>query len=173
MIEVESFGSDFDVFWERVKDKYPAMIVRSSRYMNWRFTGVPGRDYRVFAAKEDGEHIRGFAVCRTADLFGLKCGIIADFLVEQTKVGEAAGRLLVQESFDHFDNEAMHLIGCLLVSSTHEFRMLKSAGFTVCPRRLLPQPFPVVMKSHGDALPGDVIGDIRNWYFTFGDYDGL
>jgi hypothetical protein len=52
-----------------------------------------------------------------------------------------------------------------MLSHAPEYRLLRPAGFRPLPRALLPQRFRLV------ARDGAAVRDLRNWFFTMGDYD--
>jgi len=46
--QIERFGADFDVFFERVSQKLDGVFVRDAAYMNWRYIDIPHRRYLAF-----------------------------------------------------------------------------------------------------------------------------
>ena len=104
------------------------------------------------------------------DVQGVKCGMIADFLTEDTARGWEAGNLLMSTVIKSFEEERVGLSGCLMLQGTTEFRLLRKRGYFICPSRLEPQPFPVVRRMH-QAIPSSLFSKLDNWFFTMGDYD--
>ena len=99
--EVDYFDGSFAVFWEKVQHRFPVMVVRDPTYLNWRFVDVPGREYTAFAARSEGE-IRGFTVLRATPLGQFSAGLIVELVVEASAEGRAAGRLLIDRAYSHF-----------------------------------------------------------------------
>lgn len=164
--ELSAFGPDFDDFWENRKPPYGIMVSRTSRYMNWRYMQNPLRQYTVFTAREGGK-IMGFIVGRAAEISGVSCGMVVDFMVS----GENSfimGKSLVEKLMFRFNEEGTVLAGCLMNSHTKEQNILKQSGFFQCPKRLEPQPFSVIYRNHADiqSKPG-----FNEWFLTMGDYD--
>lgn len=84
---IERCGSEFDLFWEEVKPRYPIAIDRSSQYLNWRYANNPLVKYSIFTGR-DGDKIEGFVVLRIEDVTsgiekkptGIKIGRIIDLV---------------------------------------------------------------------------------------------
>lgn len=157
---VTTFDQEFDLFWQRIRGRERVMVVRDARYLDWRFRQVTLRRYEVLRATSAGR-MAGYIVVRTADLLGMRAGMIVDFLVED----ERAGRALLSHALARFANEDVDLVATLMLSHAPEYRLLRQAGLRPLPRRLLPQPFRLVSRD------GAAVRDARNWFFTLGDYD--
>lgn len=109
----------------------------------------------------------GFIVGRAAEISGVSCGMVVDFMVS----GENSfimGKSLVEKLMFRFNEEGTVLAGCLMNSHTKEQNILKQSGFFQCPKRLEPQPFSVIYRNHADiqSKPG-----FNEWFLTMGDYD--
>jgi GNAT superfamily N-acetyltransferase len=167
---VEHFDGTFDDFWSRIENKRPVMIKRSSEYLEWRFGAVPRRNYHTWAAVEDGQ-VRGNVVTRIMDVQRTLCGMIADFVVEDSAAGLEAGELLISTVQDHFQKAQVALSGCLMLRGTNEFKLLRRRGYFVCPPRFEPQPFPLALYPLKASASQSPAQDIGNWFLTMGDYD--
>ncbi len=168
---VETFDDSFTAFWERVKGRFPVMVVRDAAYLNWRFVEVPLREYVSFAARSDGE-VRGFIVLRVAPVGQLSSGLIVDLVVEPSEEGRTAGGRLIDEAYSYFRDHDLDILGSLALPHTEEFRLLRAKGLWVCPRRLEPQPFRLVVRCYDDAASHPAY-DLKNWFITMGDYDAV
>ena len=169
--EVKSFDRSFAFFWDRVQDRYPIMVVRDPAYLNWRFVGMPTREYTTFAARSEGE-IRGFTVLRVAPLGQFSAGLIVDLVVEASAEGRAAGRLLIDQAYSYLRDRDVDILASLALRHTDEFRLLRSRGFWVCPKFLEPRPYQLVVRCHDEERsPSRLAYDLRNWFVTMGDYD--
>ena len=171
--EITNFDDSFNLFWATVKNKRPVMVTRSTEYLQWRFGDVPHRAYRKWVVIEKGSgQIRGYMVVRIMEVNAIKCGMIADLLIEDTDRGLEAGKFLISEAVKYFRNERVALSGCLMLPGTVEFDLLRMCGHFVCPRRFQPQPFPVIQESQADDLSlQEYYGNLNNWFFTMGDFD--
>jgi GNAT superfamily N-acetyltransferase len=173
IVRVEKFDDSFTAFWERVKNRFPVMIVRDAAYLNWRFVDIPLRKYVCFAARAEDE-VKGFIALRVAPVASFNAGLVVDLLVEEGESGAEAGRALIDEAFRHFREHDLDMLGSLALAHTREFRLLREKGFWVCPKRLLPQPFPIIVRCHeGEGSPSRLAYELVNWFVTMGDYDAV
>jgi GNAT superfamily N-acetyltransferase len=169
--QIGFFDDSFDVFWERVRHRFPIMVVRDPAYLNWRFADVPTRVYTTFAARSDGQ-VRGFAVLRVAPFGRFSAGMIVDLVVEASAEGRAAGRVLVDRAYSYFGDLDVDIIASLAPRHTDEFRLLRSRGFWVCPKFLQPQPFRLVVRCYDEGgSTSHLAHDLPNWFVTLGDSD--
>ncbi len=85
---VNDFGEEINVFWRRIKHRYPITVERSADYLNWRYAHNPLVKYSMFLAKS-GEEIKALVVLRMEDLegengiLGIKAGRIIDFVSDE------------------------------------------------------------------------------------------
>jgi len=169
--QVDYFDGSFAVFWEKAQHRFPVMVVRDPTYLNWRYVDVPRREYTAFAARSEGE-IRGFTVLRAAPLGQFSAGLIAELVVEASAEGRAAGRLLIDRAYSHFQGQDLDLLASLALRHTDEFRLLRSMGFWVCPKFLEPRPFRLFVRFHAEeGAQSRLAYDLENWFLTMGDYD--
>jgi hypothetical protein len=100
---------------------------------------------------------------------GIRAGLIIDFIIDNNN----AGNELIKIAEDYFIKEKVALAGCLLNKKTFEASTLRNMGYKICPRPLLPQPFPFFVKIHTEKQDEDIrrLLNWDNWFFTLGDYD--
>lgn len=160
----------FDTFWEEIKMKYSVMGVRDANYMKWRYLNIPLRDYCIFMAVENGLPC-GYVIGRVSEVAGMKCGMIVDFLVRTGRKDIA--KLLLDNIIKYFNSYKTGLLGCLMKRETEEARYLSEKGFFICPKKLLPQPFPIIYRQfcHFPKKEEQALKDFSRWFFTMGDYD--
>jgi GNAT superfamily N-acetyltransferase len=161
---IDCFDEYFDEFWKRVAHRHRVWIVRDARRLNWRFRAIPTRHYHCLRATSGQEQI-GYVVLRSAQLQGLRTGLVVDFVVEESARGTRAGHSLLSHALAWFDDDRPDLIGALMVPHALEHRLLRRAGFWPVPTRFLPQR--VVLVAQGDP----VVQSLRHWFYTLGDYD--
>lgn len=85
--KVGRLGAEVDEFWNEIKEKYPISIERSSKYLNWRFSGNSLVDYHIFLTRRDNQ-VTAMAVLRievitegrTKRETGIKIGRLVDFI---------------------------------------------------------------------------------------------
>lgn len=158
----------FDMFWEDNKNKYHTMGVRDAEYMKWRYIDMPFREYEIKMVIENGKP-KGYIVGRITEVADMKCGMIVDFMVEKNR--EDIGKLLISNMEQFFYKKGAGLLGSLMQKQCEEAGYLHKAGFFVCPKRLEPQPFPIIYRELNDESGLETIPDFSQWFFTMGDYD--
>ncbi len=160
----------FDMFWEKIKLKYSVIGIRNVEYMKWRYLKMPLRKYYIYMVVQN-ELPCGYIVGRISEVSGMKCGMIVDFIVDSGR-RDVAGLLLDQVIWK-FKQRSIGLVGCLMQTECEEAMYLCKKGFFVCPKKLLPQPFPIILRQFHNLKEKDQL-DLENfsqWFFTMGDYD--
>lgn len=170
--EMHNFSAEYEKFWHEYRMCHTVIGDRSPNLMNWRYFQYPRRAYRLFAAYES-EQVVACAVVRVLLLQGLRTGLIVDFMTERSKIGRDGGLELLKNVGNVFCEEDTAIAGTLLKKDVFEAEILREAGYIKCPRRFLPQPFPVSVKIHAKEAEDKLQGlfDWHNWFFTMGDYD--
>ncbi len=161
---VEQIDAYFDDFWQRVRGRERVMAVRDASFLEWRFRRIPLHRYEILRARVEGQQA-GYVVLRVADVLGVRAGLVVDLLVASAPDGLRAGRALIGEALAYFASEDIDLVATLMLPHAFEYRLLRRAGFWPLPRALLPQRFRLV------ARDGPAVRELRNWFFTLGDYD--
>jgi GNAT superfamily N-acetyltransferase len=161
---VEQIDAQFDDFWRRVRGRERIMVIRDASFLEWRFRRIPLRRYEILRARLEGQQA-GYIVLRVADVLGMRAGLVVDFLVAPALGGVRVGHALLAEALACFAGEDIDLIATLMPSHALEYRLLRRAGFWPLPRAVLPQRFRLV------ARDGPAVRELRNWFFTLGDYD--
>lgn len=160
----------FDVFWEKAKLKYPVVGVRDAKHIKWRYLHMPLREYGIYMAIQ-GNSPCGYVVIRVSEVAGMRCGMVVDFLTD--KRNSSAASLLLERAIWEFKRQRTGLVGCLMRKECEEAKYLEKKGFFVCPEKMLPQPFPIILRQFC-RLPGneqECLKDFTHWFFTMGDYD--
>lgn len=164
--EVESFDQRFDRLWDEVAPSSLLATVRTSRYLNWRYTAHPLFRYRIFAAVE-GERILGFVVVRCHVEKGVKNGYILETLVVPDR--HLVFWLLLDQALRFFREQHADKVSCWMVQhSTFARRSLRALLF-------FPRYSPHRCLSHAFRGPfsNEFLHDPRHWYVTIGDTDLL
>lgn len=164
--QVTDFDEPFAVFWRRVQNRTPLIVVRDSAYLNWRYIEAPGRGYAAFAARSEGK-VRALIVLRAAALGRLSAGLIVDLIVEASGEGRAAGRLLIDHAGAYFRDQDLDMLATLSLRHTDEFRLFRASGFWMPPKFLEPHPLHLVVRSHAEEA--NAAYDLHNWFLTLGD----
>ena len=99
----------------------------------------------------------------------MQCAMLADFLFADGHA--AAAEVLLRKLLHDMQQQGASLAGCLMFGHTQESAVLKKLGFFRCPKKLEPQPFPLILRLFDPSLEDKGIYDVKNWFFTMGDYD--
>ena len=153
-------------FWEEIRGKYPVMVVRDAEYFKWRYLESPLRNYDIYAYVDHGKVV-GYIVTRITIVANMQCGMIVDFLFQ--KEASSIGMSLLQYATTCLKASGISLMGCLMQKHCEEAFCLRKSGFFKCPKKLEPQPFPIIFRKFRN-VPSEV-ENFQNWFFTMGDYD--
>jgi hypothetical protein len=170
--EAETFDISFDRFWDRVAPKLSVSVVRDRAFLLWRFRGASFRAYTILSARA-GDELVGYAVLRDYQIEGIRCGMIADLLVEPGMRGDAAGLLLVNEATRRLNARRLALAGALMLPHTQEYRILRDAGYVEAPPRLAPQTFRLMAHPLPGSTLQDAVPPAEEWFLTMADHDAI
>lgn len=158
--EVNSFGSEFDEFWEKVKDKYPTMTSRESSFLNWRVANHPTIKYKTFAAYADGI-FKGYIILKDEEKkvrgkYPLRIGSIVDIVGEDedTYIG------LYEKAKLHFKSIDVDFVLCWILDGMYYGETLKRLGFIKTRSRI---PF-AVKNLTDDTIIDEYIFSEDSWY---------
>jgi len=160
---VEHPGAAFDDLWERLRRQYEALVVRDRAWVNYRYVGVPGCDYRLFMAQRSGR-AAGYLAYRLTEGDHGPAGWILDIFTAPDDQGVRAGLLLAAVSALLEAGASSARI--LLPPETTLYDQLRQAGFSPATGdfgcHIVPLAWP-------DPLP--VFADPNRWFTMAGDYD--
>lgn len=157
-----------DQFWQSVKGKYPVMLVRDGARLAYRFLNIPRREYECWYAFSGNKPV-ALAIGRRMEVAGISCAMLADFLFLDGY--ETQARALVRKALAILREEGADMAGCLMLPWTAEAALLRKMGFFKCPKAMEPQPFLFCVHRFHDARECGPVMDLKNWFFTMGDYD--
>jgi len=156
--KIDFFNSEFDELWRIGRVRNELMIVRNSKYLNWRYAKEPGKRYSIFKAVKDGKLV-GYSVLTTHE----GEGYLLDIFTTGDREVEAD---LVLHSIEHFRDRGMKSMICYMNDEQLE-SILDEQGFTT------DWGFFLIVKSGTPDVPKDMLGNKSKWYFTYGDIDAL
>lgn len=166
--EIQHFDSNFDGLWDDVKHIYPIAVIRSSQYLNWRYTKDIG-NYKIFAVYKSGE-LAGYIVGRTENRAGkgekaLILGHIADIICQE-KYADAVSCLIAAME-NHFKDVDACAISCWMLKHWFYAKILNRHGFLQFRSPALLAAIPM-----GDKIAEkDSVYKLENWFITIGDSD--
>jgi len=164
--EVVSFDEHIDKFWEKVSSKFTLGVVKTSKYLNWRYLKKPRSDYKAFIVEDDSQ-IEGYVVLSIRKVKHGKEGYIADAHASC----DGTGRHLLHAAMEYFIKQKVDIIKCWMLKDFFWHKILKQNGFVNnffnSPReqtRLVARiNTPNFLESYKNSL--------RKWYVTYGDWD--
>lgn len=158
--EVERFGTFADMLWARARGGYPAIFVRDSRHLDWRFGTPPDLVYRRFVAHRNEEPV-GLVVLREAVPEELRVGFISEIFA--LRDDEAAWRSLMHHAVRTMRTRLALIEGA---ASTVELQsQFRAFGF-VPTHRVRP-----TVVATDPAIRQAVEESKSDWFFTKGDHD--
>jgi hypothetical protein len=166
---VERFDERFDSFWNLIKGDYPVMVVRDSRYLNWRYVDVPHRRYEILSLeKSDSGEILGFIVFGKKHK-GVLFGGILDIV--SPRVGhEMVTRALIQEAIGWFYEEAVSIVACWTLPHCHIYPELVRCGF----RHREKKGMDFVFRKNNlkdSTVSLESAKNVQDWHVSLGDSD--
>lgn len=165
---VSQFDSRFDDFWKMVKKDYKIILIRDSKYLNWRYTQCPDRHYRIYVAEEN-DKIIAWIVVRIFNKFDLINGAIVDIL-SKSNCDDIVCRMLLKIEEDLIKEE-VDLIACSIPKWSEYTNIFRKSGFIICPKKLNPRKEPFIIYPLSKELDAELIKDPSNWFVTWGDTD--
>jgi GNAT superfamily N-acetyltransferase len=161
---VSRFDGRFDEFADAVSKKFSMVVVRSSRYLNWKYVDRPYAGYTNIAAEREGR-LAGYAVLLPTVIDNLKVGVIVDILADPDDAGAIGA--LCEASTRFFRRAKADFIVCVLTNEN--FIRIFQRHFFLKRHKTAP-PMIANMDKHGDQ---EILRDISRWFFTCGDSDGF
>jgi hypothetical protein len=159
---IDTFDKRFDELWNHVSNQAQILIVRDSRYLNWRY-GLKDSIYTVFAAQKDSK-ICGYVVFQHKAQGEVKAGIIFDIIGESESVLNALMSGVVNECRKHGDD----IIYYSSLNNAVYHKALKMSGFMSLPF-VKGNYFSIYSTS--PSFSQDFLSNSQNWLVHLGDTD--
>jgi hypothetical protein len=160
---VQEPGPLFDELWQQVGGAYEALIVRDRAWLAYRYTGAPGRAYRLLLARL-GERPLGYLVYRVTGQGPAKAGWIVDFFSAPDDKATLAA--LLHAALETMYREGVGGASVLLPLNSRPVGLFRRAGFWQTKGTFDISVVPLSQQTLHPALanPG-------RWYTLAGDYD--
>jgi len=155
----------FDTLWRAVEDRWRICLIRDSTFLKWRFEQHPVRDYKIWAARREGDLV-GYAVTDVLRRDGMARGRIVDMLAHPD-VPEAAELLLFHAAAQLCSEGADMLVGWFL-PRTFWAPLLDKVGM-----RYRGDRRNIIVRLFAAENMRNEIFDPENWYYTGADTDQL
>jgi hypothetical protein len=164
VVRLGAFDDGVDALWERARRPDRAMVIRNSRYLNWRYFQRPDARYVAYGSEWGGE-LGAFVITRVITYRGLRWGYLVDFLAAETS--REVLRSLVAAALDDFRKEGVAGVSCYATDAAVRAALYRS-GFLPAPQR---NPVRFVHTIGAKRPELAKFHDLRTWYLTMGDGD--
>jgi len=161
--KVSYLDENINKFWCNVSKDYDIIVVRNSKYLNWRFFDRPNVDYDVFLAEKAGQ-IEGYLVSTTSKSERMKSGWIVDVL----STSEDVFLKLICIAIEHLIKQSVDSIECLMPKNHVWYKTLKKTGFLF----LHPLRKRFIARINSPQFI-QAYKKEKEWYVTYGDSDWM
>jgi hypothetical protein len=122
--QVSCFDRGIDDIWNKVSTDYGVILVRTYKYLNWRYFAKPDSHYHVIVAKKDCK-IQGYAVLSKSKSGSRDIGYIVDIL----SVSKDVFFCLIRASSAYLNMQGVDSIRCWMQRNQWGYQALKESGF--------------------------------------------
>ena len=161
---LDHFSDEFDRLWDSRRDLFSVIQIRDSRYLNWRYLGMPAFGYLPFSIKWKGD-LSGFLVLRMMNLMGHSFGVLVD-LFPLPIIDVSVTRLVTDFAGACCRNQGAEFITCLFSTAKPEF--LKRLGFRKVPELFNPKNWVLGGRFERNSI---ISGSGTDWFISYGDTD--
>jgi hypothetical protein len=155
--EIQDFGGEFDVMFERASAEHAVVCRRDGRYLGWRYLAAPARRQTPFGVRRNGQ-LEGFVAVERSGEFAA----IADlFSAPDAKLMDA----ILQLALEHAVAGGCSGIEISLTEDSALARRVRRHGFIGREQR----GFQVAVADEDPQR--DLLLNARSWHFTEGDQD--
>jgi len=166
--QVASFDEQIDHLWSRwVQTRHCFTLVRSRKYLTWRFVENPNARYSLWVVEKD-DCLSGYLITSAQQRDGYREGYIVDVLVESEEALDA----LLLASIDAFQQDKVDVVSVWSIpNNPHHVlyqRTFQRHGFWISRA----SPLHVILRAtDGDAMRAYLL-DPSHWYLTMAFTEG-
>ncbi len=164
VIQIKRFDQRFDDFANRVSLKYKIIVLRHSRYLNWKYVDKPSSNYRIYACERNNT-LAGYIILLPVNQENIRIGVIVDMLTDPDDTRCIS--CLCELAVGYFNKEKADVISCVLtdprIISVFKKHLFFKRNKTA----------PVMIGNLSKHHEQNTIKDINNWFLTCGDSDGF
>lgn len=84
-IQIKKFDKEHDLFWEKNKKNYNAILDRRSSFLNWRYLSRPDKKYICFKVYDAEKNYQGYFILKTYNEKSIKKVHIVDLFFRNTE----------------------------------------------------------------------------------------
>lgn len=155
--------NDYYLKWSKPRTLF---LSRSLEHLKWRYISIPTRNYYILKIMDENS-MQAFIVLRALQVYGMRTGVVVDFCCIEDKPGCTLINLISAQ----LKQQGIDILISAHAGFERECRIIKKTGFFQVPSGLLPQRLPLVCRIHKPFTGQQLLKDMRQWHFTFGDYD--
>lgn len=162
VVPITGFDERFNNLWNRVSPRYQVVVLRNKDYLNWRYVGVPDKNYSVLAAQR-GDAVAGYLVFSHEEVDQANTATIVDVFTESDDVTQR----LIAEAVARCRQDKMDLVYSARMEGTSLATAFRRNGF-------LPVPFTNDIRLTGLSSSPDIaelLLNPKNWFLQIGDSD--
>lgn len=159
-----SFPKKIDKFWEDASKDYEIIGVRDFQWLNYRFTNVPGREYRIIIAQKNSK-ILGYIILREMPRMNLQFGLIVDILTYRRD--HHTRWILLAKAVEYFKMKGVDLVGCMIQDDEYQ-QDLKALGFIKSLEK-----YYFIIHLNTNQFEREVIAVPKKWFISWGDLDTI
>ena len=166
LVFVDKCGNEFDHFFMDVSPRLGIMSDRTSKTLNWKYIDIPHKKYIFISAKKEMK-LCGYAVLRIEEQYNqIRKGIIVDLL---TDINEPEALVyLIKKSDEIFSQNNVDFSVCIVQPGIFR-NVLKKNGYYEAQSKKTDSLW---IYNENNSPDKEVIKNMSNWYFTYGDSDG-
>lgn len=162
--EVYEFDTRVNLLWEKVKNSYPVIVIRTKEFLNWRFTNHPTVKYPTFIFQDSSDEVLGYLVLKIYTRGDEKKGHIVDLLcINETDIVKS----FLSYSYNYFVEKGIKNISCWASKGSFYAQVLKQEGFI---EQEFETYFGVRVLDEKNKLLRNV-EQLDNWHLMMGDSD--
>ena len=162
--QIERFDQRFDTFADNISRKFPLIVLRHSKYLNWKYIDRPSANHTILTAERNGG-LTGYIILYSSKSEDAKLGVIVDILADPDDSQTIAS--LCQAAINSFRKENVDVVVCFLTNKSF-IRVFKKYLFFKRPKSV-----PIMITNLHKHNAQELIRDIGNWFLTYGDSDGF
>lgn len=166
-VEIKSasrFPDESDKLFDTISGNFPNLVVRDTRFLNWRYVDHPKKEYEILLAYRGGT-LSGYCVTGMMERRGLQVGCIMDIFADPSDSKTIS--LLIGNAVKAMYKKNMTAVTCMINDSSPFVKYLKRAGF-----RFSVRDFPYIIRVlHPEEVDLEKLRDMSKWHITFGDAD--
>lgn len=162
--QIERFGDEVNLLWEKVKKDYRVIVPRTKEFLNWRFVQNPAVVYLKYLLTGEQGEVLGYTVLKTYSKREETVGHIIDMLSIKN---DAVVKRLLEYAYGYFIGANISRFSCWMPDNCFYTDVLREEGFT---RREMETYFGLKVLDEQDDLL-QIVTSVHNWYLTMGDSD--